>query len=197
MSGREEVVRPKGFRVVHLALIAVVAAVNTVAAVAASVIQPFPGLAFIYLPYGIMPAFGVWFGPWAVIGGVISGVLYAPSYGMAPHLGAISGTSDAMLALIPWLAFKAMKTNPRIIRKLDYAVYVIVVVFATTLLELLYYNLLLVYVFGWLTWDAFWPAYISSGIGGLIAAFPLSLILLKVLSPYVMSSSLYVKGWAF
>ena len=197
MSEKEEVVRPKGFRVVDLALIAVVAAVNTVAAVAASVIQPVPGLAFIYLPFGIMPVFGVWFGPWAVIGGVISGVLYAPSYGMAPHLGAISGTSDAMLALIPWLAFKAMKTNPRIVSKLDYAMWGLVVAIVTPLVELLYYNLLEVYAFGWLTWDAFWPAYIAAAVGGLIVSIPLSIVLLKVLSPYVTSSSLYVKGWFY
>lgn len=197
MSDKEEVVRPKGFRVVHLALIAVVAAVNTVAAVAASVVQPVPGIAFIYLPMGIMPAFGIWFGPWAVIGGVISGILYAPSYGMAPHLGAISGTSDAMLALIPWVIFKLTKTSPGLPNKRDYAVWAFFVALLTPLVELFYYNLLEVYVFGWLTWDAFWPAYITAGIGGLIVSFPLSLILLKVLSPYVTKTSLYVKGWIF
>jgi hypothetical protein len=45
--------------------------------------------------------------------------------------------------------------------------------------------------------DMFPISYTVSVTGGLIAVIPLSFILLKVLSPYVKKSSLYVKGWIY
>lgn len=197
MSGKEEVVRPKGFRVVHLVLIAVIAAVSTVASIAASVLQPFPGLAFIYLPGGILPVFGIWFGPWALIGAIIAGVLYAPAWGMAPHFGLLSGLSDAVYALIPWIAFKVTNADPSLKNKKDYAVWFVFVVILATVVTDFTYQMLSIYVYGWYTMDMFPISYTVSVTGGLIAVIPLSFILLKVLSPYVKKSSLYVKGWIY
>jgi hypothetical protein len=193
----EEVVRPKGVRAVHLVLIAIVAAINTIASVAATVVQPFPGKAFIYLPVAIMPAFGIWFGIWAVIGGIISGVIYAPFWGMPLHFGFISGLSDAFLAFIPWIVWKGLKLNPELKKVKDYLAYFIFVVGITVCGEQLVYNTLSAYVFGFITPDLIVTWTIVAIPGALIGTFPLSLILLKGLSGYVKKTALYVKGWIY
>lgn len=193
----EEVTRPRGIRVIHLVIIAVVAAINTIASAAATVVQPFPGKAFIYLPVAIMPVFGIWFGPWAFIGGVLSGILYGPFWGLPPHFAFISGLSDAYLALIPWLAFKALKADPDLKTIKDYAAYFIIVVAITATSEQLVYNAMCAYIFGFITPDLLIAFTIAAIPGALIGTFPLSLMLLKGLSGYVKRTPLYVKGWIY
>jgi len=174
-----------------------VAAINTIASVAATVVQPFPGKAFIYLPVAIMPVFGAWFGIWAVIGGIISGVLYAPFWGMPLHFGLISGLSDAYLALIPWVTFKALKINPELKRLKDYVAYFVFIVGITVTSEQLVYNIQSAYIFGFITPDLIIAYTITTIPGALIGTFPLSLMLLKGLSGYVTKTALYVKGWIY
>ncbi|MEM3506941.1 MAG: hypothetical protein QW589_08370 [Candidatus Bathyarchaeia archaeon] len=193
----EEVIRPKGVRPIHLVLIAIVAAINTIASIAATVIQPFPGKAFIYLPVAVMPVFGIWFGPWALIGGILSGVLYAPFWGMPIHFGFISGFSDAYLGLIPWIAFKALKINPELKTIKDYLAYFIFIVGITVTSEQLVYSAMSAYIFGFFPPSMIIAVTVAAIPGALIGTFPLSLILLKALSGFVKKTPLYVKGWIF
>lgn len=144
-----------------------------------------------------MPVFGAWFGPWAVIGGIISGVLYAPFWGMPLHLGFISGFSDAWLAFFPWILFKALKVNPELKSLKDYLAYFVGIVGFTVTSEQLFYNVLSAYIFGFITPDLIIPYTIVTIPGALIGTFPLSLILLKGLSGYVKKTALYVKGWIY
>jgi integral membrane sensor domain MASE1 len=158
-----------------------------------SVVQPFPGIAFIYIPQGLMPALGVWFGPWAVIGGILSGVLYSPFWGLPLHFGFISGFTDAWLALIPWVTFRALKVNPELKNIKDYLVYVIFIALITIPTEQLLFTLMGAYIFGFYPTNVIIEVTIATMPGALIGGIPLSFIFLKVLSIYIKRTPLYVK----
>jgi len=144
-----------------------------------------------------MPALGAWFGPWAVIGGILSGVLYSPFWGMPLHFGFISGFTDAWLALISWIAFKALKANPELKSIKDYLVYIVFIIFVDIAIEQLIYVLMSAYIFGFYPTNVIIEVTIATMPGALIGGIPISFIFLKALSGYIKRTPLYVKGWVY
>jgi len=144
-----------------------------------------------------MPALGAWFGPWAVIGGILSGVLYSPFWGMPLHFGFISGFSDAWLAFLTWITFKATKVNPELKTIKDYLAYIVFIVLIAIPTEQLLYTLMGAYIFGFYPTNVIIEVTIATMPGALIGGIPISFVLLKALSGYIKRTPLYVKGWVY
>jgi len=202
LSGKEQTVRLKGLRcvVTPLVLIAVVAVINGVAVIASAYTLVFHGDAAVYLPQAVMPVLAIWFGPWALIGGWLSTFLIDQTtnpYGIQglyfDMLGAISSMS---FGFWPWVGFRAMKADPRLLSKRDYLAYGIFAVLLPIMIVVTYWPFLEVYVFKYVAVGNLWLME-EYGLIDYVIITPLSLILLKLLSKYVVKTRLYVKGWIY
>jgi hypothetical protein len=96
----------------------------------------------------------------------------------------------------PWVGFRAMKADPRLLSKRDYLAYGIFAVLLPIMIVVTYWPFLEVYVFKYVAVDNLWLME-EYGLIDYVIITPLSLILLKLLSKYVVKTRLYVKGWIY
>lgn len=181
--------------VIQIVTIAICAALVGVTAILSSFVTFVPGLSFFYIPIIIEPLFGAWFGPWGVIGSYLGGIIYQPFYGISPIYGVIIGFADAFLAFTTYIGFRALKADPALRTRRDWAVAFTFGSIPALIFQALIYNLTLIPV-GWYTME--WATGEGWGltfIADIVANFPWYLILLKALSGFIKRSSLYVEGW--
>ena len=144
----KEAARPR-FGVMQIVIMAIVAALVTVTAILSAFVTFVPGISFFYIPLGLEPCFGAWFGIWGVLGAYLGGFAYQPYYGIPILYGAVIGTTDAWGALMALILFKGLKADPALRTGRDWLV--AIVTFAVTVpTQGFIYNLQLVPL-GWYT----------------------------------------------
>ncbi|MDW8084446.1 MAG: hypothetical protein RMI49_04535 [Candidatus Caldarchaeum sp.] len=155
-----------------------------------------PGVAALYPATAFEVTFGIWFGVWGAIASYI-GLVIAGTYGgwFPLPLGIVLSLSDFAAAMIPAAAFRFFKANPALVSKKDWAVYILFGVILSSVIPSLYYNLINLSI-GWLPgWEAFWLAVFSWNVGNYIVTTVIGIPLLKLVTPYVKKTGLYVERW--
>ncbi len=192
-----ELYAPKGVSPLHIVLTAVMAGVLAItilfAAITTTVV---PGVAALYPATALEVVFGIWFGVWGAVAAYI-GLLIAGSYaGWFPlPLGIILSLSDFAAALIPAAAFRLFRADPSLKNWRDWIIYVAFGIILSSVIPSLYYNSINLAI-GWLPgMEAFWLAVISWNIGNYIVTTVIGIPLLKVVTPYIKRSGLYVQKW--
>jgi integral membrane sensor domain MASE1 len=192
-----EVVR-KGISPVHIVLTAIMAGVLAVmilyAAITTTVV---PAVAAVYPATAFEVVFGCWFGVWGAIAAYI-GLVIAGTYagwfplplGMVLALGA-----DLTAALIPAAAFRLLKGNVALKSRKDWLIFIVFGIVLSTVPGSIYYNLINFYIGLIPSWEAFWVAVISWNLGNFIVITVIGTPLLKIVTPYVKRTGLYVRGW--
>jgi len=195
-AGEVEVGR-RGVNPLHIVLTAVMAGVLALmilfAAITTTVV---PGVAALYPATAFEVVFGIWFGVWGALAAYIGLVIAGTYAGWFPlPLGIVLSVSDFAAAFIPAAAFRLLKANPELKGGKDWATYIIFGVILSSVIPSIYYNLINLAI-GWLpSWEAFWLAIISWNIGNYIVTTVIGIPLLKIVTPYVKRSALYIERW--
>jgi len=146
-----------------------------------------PGVAALYPATAFEVLFGIWFGVWGAIAsylGLLAAGLYAGWF-PSPGVGAVLSVSDFLAAFLPYLVFKAMKADPELKSKRDWAAYILGGVILSSLPGSLYYNYLNLMMGQLRTWDEFWLGVYSWNVGNYIVVLVITTPLLKAVTRFI------------
>ena len=158
--------------------------------------QTVPGASLIFPATASAVIFGAWFGVWGVIGVIIGTIVSNPAWGTPFIVGvAAAFLANDMEALIPAVLFRFLRVDPRLTNLRSVIGHLVFGVGLNTAACSVIGMLIYVAV-GWYTFDfAFlvgvWMWLVADSFAALVLGTPL----LRVLSPYVMRTSLYHQGF--
>jgi hypothetical protein len=187
----------RGVSPLHIVLTAVMAGVLSLmilfAAITTTVV---PGVAALYPATAFEVVFGIWFGVWGALAAYIGLVIAGTYAGWFPlPLGVVLSLSDFAAAFIPAAAFRLLKADPALKRARDWVTYIVFGVVLSSVIPSFYYNSINLAI-GWIpSWEAFVLAVVSWNIGNYIVTTVIGIPILKIVTPYVKRSALYVQHW--
>ena len=179
----------------QVAIVGFAAAVYGILNWISAMFQTIPGASLIFPATASAVIFGVWFGIWGVIGVIIGTIVSNPAWGTPFIVGLAAALfANDMEALIPAIAFRALRLDPGLRNLRSIVGYigfgVILNTLACSVIGMLIYAAV-----GWYTLDfaflvGIWFWLVADSLAALILGTPL----MRVLSPYVMRTSLYHEG---
>ncbi|MEM0383941.1 MAG: hypothetical protein QXX19_07455 [Candidatus Caldarchaeum sp.] len=190
---REGEVRKPG--TIHLAVFALLIGVGAVAGAFGSLAVPLGfGVTGFWPGVAVQAVGSIWFGLWGVVAGglfpfISNSLAGAPLYVSFAYL-----PSNIVQGLVPLLAFKFLKLDPRLRRARDIGGYIAFAVIINNILGATWAVTALQY-FGLIT-VASVPLFFSGWtIGNGVPSLVFGLILLRALSPLIIKSRAFCKGW--
>lgn len=180
---------------IHIAVFALLIGVGAVAGAFGSLAVPLGfGVTGFWPGVAVQAVGSIWFGLWGVIAGglfpfISNSLAGAPLYVSVAYL-----PSNIIQGLIPLLAFKYLRLDPRLKTAKDYAGYIIFAVIINNILGASWAVTALQY-FGLITVSSV-PLFFSGWtIGNGVPSLVFGIILLKALSPLIIRSRAFCKGW--
>ncbi|MDW8084575.1 MAG: hypothetical protein RMI49_05195 [Candidatus Caldarchaeum sp.] len=180
---------------IHLAVFALLIGVGAVAGAFGSLAVPLGfGVTGFWPGVAVQAVGSIWFGLWGVIAGglfpfISNSLAGAPLYVSFAYL-----PSNIVQGLAPLLAFKFLKLDPRLKGAKDIVGYVVFAVIINNILGATWAVTALQY-FGLIT-VASVPLFFSGWtIGNGVPSLVFGLILLRALSPLIIRSRAFCKGW--
>lgn len=135
---------------------------------------------------------GIWFGGWGVLGVYLGSILAGTLTGASLLTAPVTSAADLIEALIPALAFKFLKADPRLSKRRDWIIYIVFVI-------LIPHPIGGTWAMGWNTIFGFisWPVAQAIIVGWIINNYVmtavLSTTLLKSMTAHVQRTVLYVQ----
>jgi len=190
------VIKPR-IGAMQIAIVAMSSAIYTVLGVFAAGFTIVPGVTIFYTPEAfIMPA-AMWFGVWGALGAFFGTILFSPFFGYGYLIGLLFAFPDMLSALIAGIALRKLNIDLGLRDKRSFGLWVL---FAGTLGPLAeaitglpvyiwngWYTVEFAYTYGLAVWF----------VGDITAVVIIGTILMRVLSKYIMKTSLYHKGFVY
>ena len=180
---------------IHIAVFALLIGVGAVAGAFGSLAVPLGfGVTGFWPGVAVQAVGSIWFGLWGVIAGglfpfISNSLAGAPLYVSVAYL-----PSNLVQGLIPLLAFKYLRLDPRLRSAKDYVGYILFAVIINNVLGASWAVTALQY-FGLITVESV-PLFFSGWtIGNGVPSLVFGIILLKALSPLIIRSRAFCKGW--
>jgi len=180
---------------IHIAVFALLIGVGAVAGAFGSLAIPLGfGVTGFWPGVAVQAVGSIWFGLWGVIAGglfpfISNSLAGAPLYVSVAYL-----PSNIVQGLVPLLAFKYLRLDPRLRSIKDYIGYILFAVVINNVLGASWAVTALQY-FGLITVGSV-PLFFSGWtIGNGVPSLIFGIILLKALSPIIIRSRAFCKGW--
>jgi len=154
-----------------------------------------PYLATLYVGVAFQLIFGDWFGVWGAIGVYIGcgiGELYL---GFPVIFAFILVVVDFVQTMLFAFGGKTIKYNFGLKTARDWVFHIIWNGPVVNSIGGVYATLVFIYVFKFIGPAYFWPFFLGWVAGNVVVVLIIGTILLKFLSPYVMKTPLYVRGY--
>ncbi len=181
--------------VIHIVILALLIGIGFVVGAFGSISFPLGfGVNFFWTGIVVQQVGPIWFGAWGVIAGAIFPFFSNAIAGTPFYVSLAYIPANAVQAFLPAWAFRYFKADPRLKSKRDYLILLAAMIISSAF-GALYSPLVVLKGFGLLTTDSL-PLFIWGWFGGnVVAGIVFNFVLLKVLSPVVIKTTAFVKGW--
>jgi len=181
--------------VIHIVITALLIGIGAVVGAFGSFTLPLGfGVNFFWPAIAVQNVGSVWFGAWGVIAAALFPIISNGIAGTPVYVSLAYIPANAVQALLPALAFRLFKADPRLRKGRDYLIFLVAITLGN-IFGALYSPLVVLRGFGLLTAESV-PLFIWGWFGGNeVAGIIFGLILLKALSGVVMHSRAFVKKW--
>lgn len=154
-----------------------------------------PYLATLYVGVAFQLIFGDWFGFWGAIGVYIGCAIGELYLGFSPLFALILVVVDFVQTMLFAFGGKTIKYNFQLKSARDWIVHIIWNGPVVNSIGGVYATLVFIYVFKFIGPAYFWPFFLGWVAGNVVVVLIIGTILLKFLSPYVMKTPLYARGY--
>jgi hypothetical protein len=181
--------------VIHIVILALLIGIGFVVGAFGSISFPLGfGVNFFWTGIVVQQVGPIWFGAWGVIAGAIFPFFSNAIAGTPFYVSLAYIPANAVQAFLPAWAFRYFKADPRLKSKRDYLILLAAMIISSAF-GALYSPLVVLKGFGLLTTDSL-PLFVWGWFGGnIVAGIVFNFVLLKVLSPVVIKTTAFVKGW--
>jgi integral membrane sensor domain MASE1 len=178
----------------EVALVAMSAAIYYALAVVASVIMIIPGVTLFYYPEATAMVTVMWFGIWGALAAWIGTILLSPFYGYGYPIGAMFGFFSFYGPLIAGIILRKLHIDLTLKDKRSFIWWILIAAVIAPAIEGA--GGVLVFILeGWYTWQfAYTYGWFLWWFGEVTAVGIIGTILMRVLSKFIMRSSLFHKG---
>jgi integral membrane sensor domain MASE1 len=181
--------------VVHIVMMALFIGIGIVVGTLGSLAIPIGFVSAFWPGQAVQAVGGIWFGLWGVIAGMFFPFISNAMSGSAPiPVSAAYLPANFLQAFLAAAAFRYLKADPRLRSGRDWAVWIVIGVLAANFLGAFWGTYVLTW-FGLITEAARTTALLGWWVGNTIPSLIFGSILLKFVSPMVMRSKAFVKGW--
>jgi len=180
---------------IHVAILALLIGVGAVAGTFGSLSIPLGyGVTGFWPGVAVQAVGSIWFGLWGVAAGFLFPFISNSLAGAPLYVSFAYLPSNLLQGLIPLLAFKYMKLDPRLTSAKDYIGYIIFGVIINNIIGAAW-AVTALQAIGLITVESV-PLFFSGWtIGNGIPSLIFGIILLKALSPLVVKHRAFCKGW--
>lgn len=181
--------------VIHIVITALLIGIGFVVGAFGSITLPLGfGVNFFWTGIAVQQVGPIWFGIWGVIAGAIFPFFSNAIAGTPFYVSAAYIPANLIQAILPALGFRYFKADPRLRSSRDYVVLIAAMVISSALGSM-WSVLVVLRSFGLLTTNSV-PLFLWGWFGGnVLAGLVFNIILLKALSPVVIRTAAFVKGW--
>lgn len=181
--------------IIHVVMMALFIGIGIVVGTLGSLAIPI-GFVSAFWPGQAVQAVGAtWFGAWGVIAGMFFPFISNAMSGSAPiPVSAAYLPANFLQGFLAVAAFKWLKGDPRLLSVRDWVIWIVFGVLLANFLGAFWGTYVLSW-FGLITDQARLPALLGWTIGNSIPSLIFGSILLKYVTPMVIRSKAFVKGW--
>jgi hypothetical protein len=181
--------------VIHIVITALLIGIGFVVGAFGSISFPLGfGVNFFWTGIAVQQVGPIWFGAWGVIAGSLFPFFSNAIAGTPFYVSAAYIPANLIQALLPALAFRMFKADPRLRQGRDYGILIGAMVISSAL-GACWSVLVVLRAFGLLTTNSV-PLFLWGWFGGnVLAGLIFNIILLKALSGVVVRTAAFVKGW--
>lgn len=181
--------------IVHVVMTALFIGIGIVVGTLGSLAIPIGFVSAFWPGQAVQAVGGTWFGAWGVIAGMFFPFVSNAMSGSAPiPISAAYLPANFLQAFLAAAAFRWFKADPRLTTARDWVIWVVIGVLLANFLGAFWGTYVLSW-FGLITEAARPTALLGWVIGNTIPSLIFGSILLKFVSPMVMRSKAFVKGW--
>lgn len=181
--------------VVHVVMLALFIGIGIVVGTLGSLAVPIGFVSAFWPGQAVQAVGGVWFGGWGVLAGMFFPFISNALSGSAPiPVSAAYLPANFLQAFLAAWAFRGLKADPRLRTTRDWVIWVVVGVLLANFLGAFWGTYVLTW-FGMITASARPTALLGWFFGNSIPSLIFGSILLKYVSPMVLRSKAFVKGW--
>ena len=181
--------------VIHIVILALLIGIGFVVGAFGSISFPLGfGVNFFWTGIVVQQIGPIWFGAWGVIAGAVFPFFSNAIAGTPFYVSLAYIPANAVQAFLPAWAFRFFKADPRLKSRRDYLILLAAMIISSAF-GALWSPLVVLRGFGLLTTDSL-PLFVWGWFGGnVVAGIVFNFVLLKVLSPVVIKTTAFVKGW--
>jgi hypothetical protein len=155
-----------------------------------------PYLSTLYVGVAFQLIFGDWFGLWGGIGVFIGCAIGEVYLGFTVPFALILVVVDFLDTMLFAVGAKTLfKYNFELKSRRDWIFHIIYNCLIVSAIGGIYGTLVFIYVFKFIGPAYFWPFFLGWTLGNFVVLIIVGTILMKFLSPYVMKTPLYVRGY--
>ncbi|HEV8421374.1 MAG TPA: hypothetical protein VGR13_08475 [Actinomycetota bacterium] len=181
--------------IVHVVMTALFIGIGIVVGTLGSLAIPIGFVSAFWPGQAVQAVGGTWFGAWGVIAGMFFPFISNAMSGSAPiPVSAAYLPANFLQAFLAAAAFRYLKADPRLNTARDWVIWIVIGVLLANFLGAFWGTYVLSW-FGLITEAARPTALLGWLIGNSIPSLIFGSILLKFVSPMVMRSKAFVKGW--
>lgn len=181
--------------IVHVVMTALFIGIGIVVGTLGSLAIPIGFVSAFWPGQAVQAVGGTWFGAWGVLAGMFFPFISNAMSGSAPiPVSAAYLPANFLQGFLAAAAFRYLKADPRLSTARDWVIWIVVGVLLANFLGAFWGTYVLVW-FGLITGSAQLTALLGWMIGNTIPSLIFGSILLKFVSPMVMRSKAFVKGW--
>lgn len=180
---------------IHVVMLALFIGIGIVVGTFGSLAIPIGFVSAFWPGQAVQAVGGAWFGGWGVLASALFPFISNSISGSAPLPVSFAYLpANIVQGLCAAWAFRAFKADPRLTTVQDWVIWIVFGVILANLLGSLWGSYMLV-VFGLITAQAWFVTWAGWFVGNTIPSIILGSILLKYVSPLVIRSKAFVKGW--
>ncbi len=181
--------------VVHVVIMALFIGIGIVVGTLGSLAIPIGFVSLFWPGQAVQALGGVWFGGWGVIAGMFFPFISNALSGSAPiPISAAYLPANFLQGFLAAAGFRWLKADPRLVTVKDWLVWIILGVLVANFLGAFWGTYVLTW-FGLITEAARPTALLGWFIGNTVPSLIFGSILLKFVSPMIVRTPVFVKGW--
>ncbi len=181
--------------IVHVVMLALFIGIGIVVGTLGSLAIPIGFVSAFWPGQAVQAVGGVWFGWWGVLAGMFFPFISNALSGSAPiPVSAAYLPANFLQAFLAGAAFRWLKADPRLQSTRDWVIWIVVGVLLANFLGAFWGTYVLAW-FGMITQSARVTALLGWFFGNSIPSLIFGSILLKYVSPMVLRSKAFTKGW--